>query len=100
MTDIYTEDSDDPEMRPGALALLRAEAARFASQIEHRLQASASDVMDEARMLARRAEHRIHSRFGTAALVALGSGVALGLLAAVLLSHRLHGDQNTPGTRR
>jgi ElaB/YqjD/DUF883 family membrane-anchored ribosome-binding protein len=91
MTDIYTEDPYDPEMRPGALAVLRAEAARLASQLEHRLQASASDVMDETRMLARRAEYKIHSRFGTAALIALGSGVALGLLAASLSSH---------GTRR
>ncbi|HTT97505.1 MAG TPA: hypothetical protein VMF58_05610 [Rhizomicrobium sp.] len=86
MSDIYTDEDYDDQVRPGALELLRAEARRFASQLEQRLQASASDVMDETRMLARRAEYRIHSRFGTAALIALGSGVALGLLAAVLSS--------------
>jgi len=86
MTDIYTEDPYEYEPRPGAIALLKAEAARFVSQIEHRLQASASDVMDETRMLARRAEYKIHSRFGTAALIALGTGVTLGLLAAALSS--------------
>jgi hypothetical protein len=87
MSDIYTDDEDyERQTRPGALELLRAEAARFASQLEHRLAASASDVMDETRMLARRAEYRIHSRFGTAAVIALGSGMALGLLAAALSS--------------
>jgi ElaB/YqjD/DUF883 family membrane-anchored ribosome-binding protein len=90
MSDVYTEDEPyDSDTQPGALAVLRAEAARFASQLEHRLQASASDVMDETRMLARRAEYKIHSRFGTAALIALGSGVALGLLAAALSSHSM-----------
>ena len=86
MTDIYTEEEYDYETRPGVVAQLRAEVARFASQIEHRLQASASDVMDETRMLARRAEYKIHSRFGAAALIALGTGVALGLIAAGLSS--------------
>jgi hypothetical protein len=100
MTDIYTEDPYEPEMRPGVPELLRAEAARFASRIERRLQASASDVMDETRMLARRAEHKIHSRFGAAALIALGGGVALGFLAAALSSRRARSDQKMPGTRR
>jgi hypothetical protein len=100
MTDLYTEYPYDQPARPGALVLLRAEAARFALQIERRFQASASDIMDETRMLARRAEHKIHSRFGTAALIALGSGVVLGLLAAAFSSRRSHSDQNTPGSRR
>jgi ElaB/YqjD/DUF883 family membrane-anchored ribosome-binding protein len=100
MTDIYTDDDYEQRTRPGVLDFLRAEASRLVSRMEHRLQASASDVMDETRMLARRAEHKIHSRMGTAALIALGSGIALGLLAAALSSRRSPGGQNTPGTRR
>lgn len=88
MSDHYTDDEYDygQRTRVGAMELLRAEAVRLMSRLEHRVQASASDVMDETRMLARRAEYRIHSQFGTAALIALGSGVALGLLAAALSS--------------
>jgi hypothetical protein len=88
MSDIYTEDSDDLDARPGAVELLRAEASRAVSQIEHRIQASASDMMDETRMLARRAQHRINSQLGSAALIAFGTGIALGLLAAVLSGTR------------
>jgi hypothetical protein len=86
MTDIYTDEDFDHEVGPGTLELLRAEARRLASRLENSLEATASDVIDETRMLARRAEYKIHSRFGTAALIALGSGMALGLLAAALLS--------------
>ena len=88
MTDIYTEDSDDLDTRPGAVELLRAEVARAASQLEHRIQASASNAMDETRMLARRAQHRINSQLGMAALIALGGGIILGLLAAALSTPR------------
>jgi len=88
MTDIYTEDSDGLDARPGAVELLRAEVARAASLIEDRILASASDAMDETRMLARRAQHRINSQLGTAALIALGTGVVLGLLAAALAGAR------------
>lgn len=88
MTDVYTEDPDDFGTRPGALEQLRAEVARRTHRLEHRIHASASDVMDETRMLVRRAQHRINSQLGSAALIALCSGVALGLLAAMLVSTR------------
>jgi hypothetical protein len=41
-------------------------------------------VLDETRMLAQRAQHRINSQLGVAVLIALGGGIALGLLAAAL----------------
>ena len=88
MADIYTEDSDEFDARPGAVELLRAEVARAASLLEQRILSSASDAMDETRMLARRAQHRINSQLGTAALVALGTGVVLGLIAAARSSRR------------
>jgi hypothetical protein len=88
MTDVYTEDSDDLDARPGAVDLLRAGVARAASQLEHRIQASASNAMDETRMLARRAQHRVNTQLGMAALVALGGGIVLGLLAAALSTQR------------
>jgi len=88
MTDVYTEDADDYETRLSALERLRAELARLASELERRVQASASDVMDETRFLARKAQHRINTQLGTSALVAIGAGLALGLLAAALFAHR------------
>lgn len=88
MADIYTEDSDEFDARPGAVELLRAEVARAASLLEQRILSSASDAMDETRMLARRAQHRINSQLGTAALVALGTGVVLGLIAAAIAAAR------------
>lgn len=88
MTDIYTEDPDDFDATPGALEKLRAEVARARHQLEQRVQASASDVMDETRMLARRAQHRINSQLGASALIAVCTGVTLGLLAALLLAGR------------
>lgn len=88
MTDIYTEDSDEFDTRPGALEQLRAEVARATHRLEHRIQSSASDVVDETRMLVRRAQHRINSQLGSAALIALCSGVALGLLAAAFVGSR------------
>ena len=54
MTDVYTEDTDDYETQLNALERLRAELARLASDLEHRVQASASDMMDETRFLAER----------------------------------------------
>jgi hypothetical protein len=88
MTDVYTEDTDDYEAQFGALERLRAELARLASDLEHRIQASASGVMDETRVLARRAQHRINSQLGTSALVAIGAGLVLGLVAAALFARR------------
>ncbi len=88
MTDVYTEDNDDYETQIGALERLRAELARLASDLEHRIQASASDMIDETRFLARKAQHRINSQLGTSALIAVGMGLVLGLVAAVLFSRR------------
>jgi hypothetical protein len=88
MTDVYTEDTDDYETQLGALERLRAELARLASDLEHRIHASASDMMDETRFFARKAQHRINSQLGTSALVAIGAGLVLGLLAAALFAHR------------
>jgi hypothetical protein len=88
MTDVYTEDTDDYETQLNALERLRAELARLASDLEHRVQASASDMMDETRFLARKVQHRINAQLGTSALVAIGAGLVLGLLAAALLAHR------------
>jgi len=84
MSDAYFEDPQDDQI--GALDQLRAELARLKSEVEHRIQASASDVVDETRMLARRAQHKIRSQFGLAALIAVCTGVALGLVAAAILS--------------
>lgn len=88
MTDVYTEDSDEFDTRPGAVEMLRAEVARARHQLEQRIQASASDVVDETRMLVRRAQHRVNSQLGSAALIALGTGIVLGLLAAALSGSR------------
>jgi hypothetical protein len=85
VTDIYTEDLDTPL---GVLASLRLDARRLAAQLEHRFQASASNVVDETRFLALKARHRINSRLGMSALIAVGSGLALGLLAAALSTRR------------
>jgi hypothetical protein len=35
-------------------------------------------------MLVRRAQHKVNSQLGSAALIAFGTGIALGLLAAIL----------------
>jgi ElaB/YqjD/DUF883 family membrane-anchored ribosome-binding protein len=88
MTDIYTEDPDEFDTRPGALEQLRAEVARARHELEHRIQSSASDVVDETRMLVRRVQHKVNSRLGSAALIAFGTGIALGLLAAILSGTR------------
>jgi hypothetical protein len=88
MTDVYTEDSDEYDARIGALERLRLELARLASDLERRVQASASDMMDETRFLARKAQHRINTQLGTSALVAIGAGLVLGLLAAAMFAHR------------
>jgi hypothetical protein len=88
MTDVYTEDSDEYDARIGALERLRMELARLASDLEHRVQASASDMMDETRFLARKAQHRINAQLGTSALIAIGAGLVLGLLAAALFAYR------------
>jgi hypothetical protein len=88
MTDLYTEDADEFEAPISALERLRAELARAASQLEHIVHDSASNVMDETRFLALKARHKINSRLGVSALIAVGSGLALGLLAAALSSRR------------
>ena len=88
MTDVYTEDTDDYDAPQGALDRLRADLRRLAHQLERRVQSSASDVLDETRFLARKAQHRINTQLGTSALVAIGAGLVLGLLAAALFAHR------------
>lgn len=91
MTDLYIEEPDDPQL--GGLEQMRAELARLKSQLEHKVQASASDVLDETRMLARRAQHYVNSRLGASALIAICAGVALGLLAAALVAARSARDR-------
>jgi len=86
MTDLFLEDDDDA--RPRALDRLRAEVSRRAGAIEHRLHDTASNAMEDARMLVRRAQRRINTHLGVSALAALGIGVALGLIVALIASQR------------
>lgn len=88
VTDFFIENDLERETRPGALAQLRAEVARTASQLEHRVHDSASGVMEDARFLVRRTQHKINSRLGVSALIALGVGLVLGLAAAALSQDR------------
>ncbi|HWA02403.1 MAG TPA: hypothetical protein VG819_02640 [Rhizomicrobium sp.] len=86
MSDVYIEDPEETEV--GALEHVRAELSRIASQLERKLQSSASGALDETRFLMRKAQHRINSRLGPSALVAICAGVVLGLAAAALLASR------------
>jgi hypothetical protein len=86
MSDVYIEEPEETHV--GALEQFRAELSRLRSRLEHRLQASASDVMDETRMFARRAQHRINTQLGASALIAICTGVVLGLLAAIIFGGR------------
>jgi ElaB/YqjD/DUF883 family membrane-anchored ribosome-binding protein len=87
MSDVFVED-DDPGLEPRALARLRGEVSRAANALERRLHNSASMAVEDARLMMRRVESRIHARPGTAAIVAVATGVALGLLVAMLSSSR------------
>lgn len=82
MTDLFLE--DEPERRPAALETLRAEARR----LERRIHNSASGAVEDARLAVRRTQHRINAQLGLAALIALGTGLVLGLAAAALSSLR------------
>lgn len=86
MTDLFLE--DDAPLEPGALARLRAEVSRAANALERRLHDSASLAVEDARLMVRRTQHRINARLGTAALIALGAGVVLGLIAALATRSR------------
>ena len=87
MTDLFLED-DEPGLEPHGLARMRAEVSRAANALERRLHNSASMAVEDARLMMRRAERRIHARLGTAALVAVATGVLLGLLVAMLAAGR------------
>jgi ElaB/YqjD/DUF883 family membrane-anchored ribosome-binding protein len=82
MTDLYIENDPDPE--PGMLEQLRARLVR----LEHRMGDSASGAVEDARFLMRRTQHRINAQLGTAALVAFGAGIVLGLLATAVSAQR------------
>jgi hypothetical protein len=86
MSDVYTEEPEETEIT--ALDQIRAELRRIGSELERRVQSSASDVMDETRFLMRKAQHRINSQLGGSALIAICAGIVLGLAAAALLSSR------------
>ena len=80
MTDLFVE--DDYEQQPGALDRLRAGVSR----LEHQMHDSASGAVEDARMLVRRAQHRVNAQLGRSALIALGLGLVLGLAAAAWTS--------------
>jgi ElaB/YqjD/DUF883 family membrane-anchored ribosome-binding protein len=86
MSDLFLD--DDGPLKPGALAKLRAEVSRATNTLERRLHNSASMAVEDARLLMRRAERQIHARLGAAALVALATGVLLGLIVAMLTASR------------
>lgn len=83
MTDLFLED-DDEALKPGAVERLRAEIARMRSRLEHRLHDTASGAVEDARLLVRRTQSRINTRLGMAALAALGIGLVLGMIAALI----------------
>jgi hypothetical protein len=94
MTDLFLED-DDADLKPGALEKLRAEVSRMASRLEHRLHDTASGAVEDARLLVRRTQSRINSRLGMAALAALGIGLVLGMVAALISARAAHdGDRD------
>jgi hypothetical protein len=86
MTDYYI---DEPQGGgPDALSRVRAGLSRSTSRLEHAIQASAANVMDETRLVAHKARREINSQLGFYAACAFGAGVGLGLLAAVIASLR------------
>ena len=78
MTDLFLE--DEPDRRPEMLETLRAEARR----LERRIHDAASGAAEDARLAVRRTQHRINARLGTAALIAFGAGLAIGLIADLM----------------
>ena len=93
MTDLYVDDDYGQPPKPGELQRFGAEMRRFASELERRVHDSASGAVEDARLLVRRAQHRINRNLGTAALAALGAGLALGLLAAAVAAYRRRGAE-------
>ena len=93
MTDVYIEDPEDEVPSPGTIARMRADLERMEHLAYRYASDTAGNVMDEARMMAQRARHRINANLGTSAAVALGVGVALGLLAAGLGAYRRYRDE-------
>lgn len=82
MTDLYFEDSSE---RPvGTVERLRAEVDRTVAQATGAVRDARDRVVLEAKLRAHRVERRIQSQLALSALIALCSGVALGLLAAFL----------------
>jgi hypothetical protein len=88
MTDVYIEDPEDEVPNPGTVARMRADLARMEHLAYRYASDTAGNVMDEARMIALRARRKINANLGTSAAIALGAGVALGLLAAGITAFR------------
>jgi hypothetical protein len=90
MTDVYIEDPEDEVPSPGTIARMRADLARMESLAYRYASDTAGNVVDETRMLALRARRKINANLGTSAAIALGSGLALGLAAALFAAYRRH----------
>ncbi|HWA88504.1 MAG TPA: hypothetical protein VG889_00605 [Rhizomicrobium sp.] len=88
MSDVYVEEPMDEAPHVGTLRRLRLELARTTHRLERAIQAQASNAVDETRFLMLKTRKRINARLGTAAAIALGTGLALGLLAALAARSR------------
>jgi hypothetical protein len=101
MSDVYIEDPDDEQPRPGTIARtahrLEDLVHRYASDAVDTARGARDNAVEEARFLTLKARHKINSRLGASAAIALGTGIALGLLAALLSSGRAASRR---GTRR
>ena len=88
MSDVYFEEPENEVAHVGALRRLRLELARTTARLEQAVHDSASNAVDETRMMVLRTRSRINARLGMAAAVALGTGLTLGVLAALLMAGR------------
>jgi hypothetical protein len=88
MTDVYIEDPEDEVPSPGTIARMRADLERMEHLAYRYASDTAGNVMDEARMIALRTRRKINANLGTSAAIALGTGLALGLLAAGITAFR------------
>jgi len=86
MTDLYIEDPDEYDSGLNAVQRLRAEAGRVAHKLERALVDARDNAIGETRYLAHAARRRINANLGLSAAVALGVGVSLGLITALLVS--------------
>ena len=102
MTDVYIEDPSEDDVRRGILGRLQGELGRMAGKLEriarnyagglaHSARAARDNVIDETRHLARSAKRKINANLGTSAAIALGTGLAVGLIAAAVVAHRRRG---------